>query len=72
MKDVCVVLKQGFQVKVTHRTDVSVIEEGTFDSLEIQNGEISGYNLKTKEGYLKFASRALFKIEITETSLKDK
>jgi len=72
MKDICLVLKQGMQVKLNHRTDTLIEVEGTFDGCEISNGEITGYNIKSDSGYLKFCSRALFKIEVLEINQKNK
>ncbi len=70
IKDVNIMLKQGMKVKFTHRTAVPEVTDITiYDGIEVLNGETAGYYGKL-DGYIKFYSRSLFKIEIVEEPIQ--
>ena len=66
-KDVNMMLLQGMDVRLIHRREAEVIEEGTFMAIEIANGEVTGYIVKDKTtGIQKFFARNLFTVDIIE------
>jgi hypothetical protein len=67
MKDVADVLKQGMQVKLTHRVDTQLgpVTEGYF-GINLVNGAITGIYTKGEKDILKYYPIATFKIELAE------